>query len=246
MENYKIVALDLDGTLLDSEKNIAKSTAQYLISIQKKFPIILITGRAYKNSKYYYKILNSHSYLVTNNGAQIFYNNSLITQSEIRNDNIEKLMSLSKKYKLKYVAFTEKDILFELKKKDILEESILKFTFIDIQSKQLNKNLVNEIQDIKGIDITNNTYKSIEINRHGVNKGTALQYIAKKLNVSLKECIVIGDSLNDLSMFTTNAISVAMGNAKRIIKENSDFITLDNDNKGVEVALKKLLNQRFY
>nr|WP_017000315.1 HAD hydrolase family protein [Mammaliicoccus lentus] len=36
MENYKIVALDLDGTLLDSEKNIAKSTAQYLISIQKK------------------------------------------------------------------------------------------------------------------------------------------------------------------------------------------------------------------
>nr|WP_017000316.1 HAD-IIB family hydrolase [Mammaliicoccus lentus] len=133
-----------------------------------------------------------------------------------------------------------------LKKKDILEESILKFTFIDIQSKQLNKNLVNEIQDIKGIDITNNTYKSIEINRHGVNKGTALQYIAKKLNVSLKECIVIGDSLNDLSMFTTNAISVAMGNAKRIIKENSDFITLDNDNKGVEVALKKLLNQRFY
>lgn len=115
--NYKIVALDLDGTLLDSEKNIAKSTAQYLISIQKKFPIILITGRAYKNSKYYYKILNSHSYLVTNNGAQIFYNNSLITQSEIRNDNIEKLMSLSKKYKLKYVAFTEKDILFELKKK---------------------------------------------------------------------------------------------------------------------------------
>ncbi|WP_239725074.1 MULTISPECIES: HAD family hydrolase [unclassified Mammaliicoccus] len=246
MGNYKIVALDLDGTLLDSEKNIPKSTAQYLISIQKKFPIILITGRAYKNSKYYYKILNSHSYLVTNNGAQIFYNNSLITQSEIRNDNIEKLMSLSKKYKLKYVAFTEKDILFELKKKDILEESILKFTFIDIQSKQLNKNLVNEIQDIKGIDITNNTYKSIEINRQGVNKGTALQYIAKKLNVSLKECIVIGDSLNDLSMFTTNAISVAMGNAKRIIKENSDFITLDNDNKGVEVALKKLLNQRFY
>ena len=77
----------------------------------------MITGRAYKNSKYYYKILNSHSYLVTNNGAQIFYNNSLITQSEIRNDNIEKLMSLSKKYKLKYVAFTEKDILFELKKR---------------------------------------------------------------------------------------------------------------------------------
>lgn len=73
-----------------------------------------------------------------------------------------------------------------------------------------------------------------------------MQYIAKKLNVSLKECIVIGDSLNDLSMFTTNAISVAMGNAKRIIKENSDFITLDNDNKGVEVALKKLINQRFY
>ena len=138
MENYKIVALELDGTLLDSEKNIAKSTAQYLISIHKIFPIILITGRAYKNSKYYYKILNSHSYLVTNNGAQIFYNNSLITQSEIRNDNIEKLMSLSKKYKLKYVAFTEKDILLEVKKKDILEESILKFTFIDIQSKQLN------------------------------------------------------------------------------------------------------------
>ena len=111
VENYKIVALDLDGTLLDSEKNIAKSTAQYLISIQKKFPIILITGRAYKNSKYYYKILNSHSYLVTNNGAQIFYNNSLITQSEIRNDNIEKLMSLSKCKAINNVLYT---IFFEL------------------------------------------------------------------------------------------------------------------------------------
>lgn len=74
-----------------------------------------------------------------------------------------------------------------------------------------------------------------------VSKGEALKILASFLGISTKEIIAIGDGLNDISLLKTAGLAVAMGNAFPEVKEVADYITLDVDHSGVAAAIKKFL-----
>lgn len=72
-------------------------------------------------------------------------------------------------------------------------------------------------------------------------EGNAIKALCKRLQISLEEVIVFGDSLNDKSMFEVAGYSVAMGNASDELKKIADEVTLDNNSNGIPYALKELL-----
>ncbi len=82
----------------------------------------------------------------------------------------------------------------------------------------------------------------IEINKHGVSKGTALEFVVKLLGIDIKETVHIGDSMNDAEGFKSAGYGVAMGNAMKELKEISDFITLDRKRAGVANTIKSFGN----
>lgn len=81
----------------------------------------------------------------------------------------------------------------------------------------------------------------LEFMAKDVSKGNAIKALCKRLQISLEEVIVFGDSLNDKSMFEVAGYSIAMGNASDELKNLADKVTLDNNSGGIPHALRNLL-----
>jgi Cof subfamily protein (haloacid dehalogenase superfamily) len=84
----------------------------------------------------------------------------------------------------------------------------------------------------------------LEITRSGVNKGEALKLLAEYLAISLERVLVIGDSKNDVSMFASAGMAVAMGNAPDEVKAAADLVAPSNDEDGVAWVLRELALRR--
>ena len=74
-----------------------------------------------------------------------------------------------------------------------------------------------------------------------VSKGEALKELASFIGISTDEVIAIGDGLNDISLLEAAGMAVAMGNAFPEVKQVADYITLDVDHSGVAAAVRKFL-----
>lgn len=80
----------------------------------------------------------------------------------------------------------------------------------------------------------------LELHDPHTNKGTALNFICDKLNISPKNCLVFGDGENDVAMFQAAGYSVAMGNGMAKAKEAATHLTATNDEGGVGMFLDRV------
>lgn len=97
------------------------------------------------------------------------------------------------------------------------------------------------LEDIEGIAISSTFSRNIEINNKKAQKGLILAKVIEKLGIKKEEVIVLGDSYNDISLFTEFPISFAMENAVPEIKELAKYITDTNYNDGVAKAIYKAI-----
>ncbi|MGB4338800.1 MAG: HAD-IIB family hydrolase, partial [Bacillota bacterium] len=79
----------------------------------------------------------------------------------------------------------------------------------------------------------------LEIISSRASKGQALRHLADHFGISISETMAIGDSENDIDMFSTAGIAVAMGNAPEYVKAASGFVTGSNDESGVAMAFRR-------
>ncbi len=75
----------------------------------------------------------------------------------------------------------------------------------------------------------------------GISKGKALEVLASHFGISMNEIMAIGDGTNDISLFSSVGLAIAMGNASDEVKAVADHITLDVDHSGLAAAVKKFL-----
>ena len=95
--------------------------------------------------------------------------------------------------------------------------------------------------NVEGIDYFKSHSSLLEIVPPNVNKGHTLQELGKILGINRDEIIAIGDEENDLSMIKYAGLGVAMENAKEIVKQHANYITLSNDENGVGEVIKKFI-----
>ncbi len=82
----------------------------------------------------------------------------------------------------------------------------------------------------------------LETTQSGVNKGTAIDYVAKQLlNVTAENVLAIGDNYNDVEMLAYAGIGVAMGNAPEAVRTLADWVAPDIEADGVAVAIEKFI-----
>ena len=109
------------------------------------------------------------------------------------------------------------------------------------------KKCMEEISQIDTIEVCNCGNESnggffADINIKGTSKGNAINKLFELLNIKKEESICFGDSRNDISMFQSCGIKVAMKNGTDEIKQQADYITeFSNDDNGVIKFLKKYL-----
>lgn len=263
--NYKLIVTDMDGTLLNNEHEISEENKNALINASENgIHIAIATGRIYESTIKYAKILGVKAPIICCNGALVKEESgNIIYENALDYSICESIIDILDKNKVYYQCFTadtiftpyinewlrkyqmQEDLNIKIVensdiKSEIKGHDILKFLVIEENSDTLNK-VQNDLKEFNDIEITKSFYNNIEIMSKGVNKGTAVENLAKYLNVKQDEVITFGDNYNDLAMIKYAGMGVAMGNAEDIVKENASYITCKNHENGVAKALEELL-----
>lgn len=236
--SIKLIALDMDGTLLDNEQNVSSQNKEAIkLAKQKGIPTVLSTGRSLLTCREYAESLELSSFLVTSNGSEIWDSSfKLVDRNLIEHAHIEKLWELKQKYNIHFWASTTERLWREEFPDKIVEHEWLKFGF-DIPDDSIREAVLGELQESKQLEITNSSPTNIEINAVGINKAKALMKVCERLNITMDNVIAMGDSLNDIAMIEEAGVGVAMGNAQEIVKEKADWITSPNIENGVAKAI---------
>ncbi len=90
----------------------------------------------------------------------------------------------------------------------------------------------------KYFDIIDRGSNMMEIVPKGYSKASGIKYLCEYFNITLDNCIAIGDSMNDLSMLEYTVHSVAMGNSDKQLFDKVEYITTDIEADGIMNALK--------
>lgn len=259
--NY--IALDLDGTLLNSQREISQITKDYLIDVQEAgHKIILCSGRSYLGMKPIAEILEIakyDGYLVSYNGGvgidvksgtELFGNRFDVNQ-------VKTLYDLVSSYAENFVSYGEgtinSNVINDRIKisSELMQAKITKDIFVPSPKVVLQDEveIIEEIypkikEIIREYNSEYNVFRSvphlIEITPPNSDKATGLKHLFSIKELSGK-LIAFGDGENDLSMLEYADISVAMDNAMANVKAIADFVTLSNDENGIVHQLEQIL-----
>ena len=117
--------------------------------------------------------------------------------------------------------------------------------FINAKTGEIIKEIWKEMEKIPGIAVASSFFNNLELTDEKAQKGHAISRYMEKLGYRKEEVMVLGDSLNDLSMFQAGfGAAVAMGNAHEKILEVAGYITKTNDEDGAAFAMRLALENR--
>jgi Cof subfamily protein (haloacid dehalogenase superfamily) len=263
--NVKLIAFDLDGTLLTSDKTITER-AERAIKALSNLGVVMVpcTGRPPRNMKHYVEQLGLGSAFVFN-GAGIY---SAATDTTQYRHCFEKATALEV---IRAVREHFPDVIAGMEASHgwYLDTGYYEWRKTQTYLPHLEPTGVGDICDFVGegtvkiyfrqpgltaremsLALTNiETYWTwasdhlLEVMAPKVNKREALTYIASELGISWQEVIAFGDEHNDQGMLLWAGLGIAMANAKSEAKEVADFITASNDEDGVAVVLEAVLDR---
>lgn len=269
---YSLLALDMDGTLLNSKHEISGPTIAAIKKAQAAGKeIVLSTGRCIAELREYFPVLPKLRYMVCVNGALIYdiKEKKAIYSKPISAEGVGELLSKAHRddvmvHFLSIESIVEKDKVIRMdryamakyqdmflnvttKVDDIFEYFAAAPRPVEkvnfyIGSAETRDDVENQL-DHEAFSITHADGYSIEITAKGISKGTGLEILADYLNIPLSEVIAAGDSDNDVSMLKKAGLAVAMKNSNSNVHAVSDVCVSDCDHDGcAEIIYKYLLD----
>lgn len=282
----KLIAIDLNGTLLNKRNQISRKNIESIKTVQKKgIEIAIVTGRAHFNVQSILKNAGISAWIIGANGATIHdKEGNLLYEKSIKKDEAKEILDYFAEQNMYYEVFSDQVIytpkngrdlltieMFKLKNVNpkinltILQEAAERqysqggFEFVSSHLEILDKtdkfyNLlglsfyrekINEgwqhFEQKKELATASLAKHLFELTHSDVSKGCAVRYLARKLNIQREDIIAIGDHYNDLPMFESSGVCIAMGNSSQDIKSYANHTTLSNDEDGVAHIIKRLI-----
>lgn len=267
---YKLVALDMDGTLLDSQKKLTNRVRSAISSAKEQgIKVVLASGRPFEGMLPTLQELGLDSeedYVLTYNASLILkvacrtvVNSAILTAQdaielyEIANNLGVNILAYSMTRGLitpkqnKYTDYEAKLNSIGFTEFDFYDlpadEGILKVMMIDEPEILAGaiKQLPQALQD--KYSMARSTPFFFEFMNKDSNKGKGMAALTTHLGLSPEQIICVGDAANDLEMIKFAGLGVAMENATDEVKAHANYITTSNDNEGVaEVFEKYILN----
>ena len=266
---YKLLVLDVDGTLLNDEREISKRTLAALLKVQQMgVRIVLASGRPTYGLMPLAKTLelgNYGGFVLSYNGCQIIkaQNGEILFERRI---NPEMLPYLEKKARKNgFAIFTYHD--------DTLITDSPDNEYIKNEALLNNLKIIREDEFSTAIDFapckcmlvsdkekaligleqhwekrlagTLDAFRSepyfLEVVPCGVNKANTLGALLEHLGVTREEVIAVGDGVCDVTMLQLAGMGVAMGHSQDSVKVCADYVTASNEEDGGALAVEKLI-----
>lgn len=264
---YKLVAIDMDGTLLRNDKSLSKETKEAIREARKKgVKVVLATGRPIDGVKRYLEELDlwhDDEYVLTFNGAVIkeIGQDKVLCRDTLKGSDLLNLYKISKEVGLNIHAFSKDGCItpimneytelegringiniFEVDYDDIdSEEEIIKVMMID-KPEVLEKGIKKLPKEVyEKYTVVRSAPYFLEFLSKTCNKGEGIKSLADSLGIKKEEVIAIGDAGNDIHMIEYAGLGVAMENAFDEVKKKANFITKSNEDDGVAWVFKKFV-----
>ncbi len=257
---YKLLALDLDGTVVSFTGKITPTTKAEIARIAKnRTKIVIATGRSYQTARPYMNEIGLIVPMILLQGGLVVDEHGvprrrLLLSPQIvaevlpwaqRHDVGPVLFSnnnvYAKEYKLppaQYQAFFSKRLAMvsDLSEKahQLIDKVILVGT--EAQCDAVYPQLAARFAG--RAEITRSWRHFLEVTPLGATKGAALAWLAERLGIQQQEVVAVGDALNDLSMIRWAGAGVAMGNTVPELVAAADFVAPTVEEDGLVVALR--------
>lgn len=264
----KLVALDLDDTLLDSGLRIsAECVAAIQDARQKGVRITLSTGRMFKSALPYAIQLGIDVPLITYQGAWVKNSQSeeVLYYKPVPRSLAYQVMLYFRAQGIHFHSYYNDELCVEksspegdeyarlagvkAQQYEDLTAELEHYDAIKIMAISKNeKQLLAMEEELKSkfaqsLYITRSKPGYLEVMDRAASKARALELIASHYGIERCEVMAVGDSYNDLDMIKWAGLGVAMGNAVDVVKRAADFVTFSNDEEGVTEALQRFILQ---
>lgn len=264
---YKILVLDVDGTLTNSEKQISEKTKKALMHAQKKgVKLVIASGRPTFGVMPFVKELEMEKYggyVLSFNGAKITdcKTGKIMYEDSISPEMVPAIYDISKKHGVNILTYEGDTVITETlddeylqielrinkmiaKKvdnfKDYVKFSVPKFIMLG-DGDYLGKIEPDVAGKLSGLNVYRSEPFFLEVMPQNIDKAYSLGRLLEKLGLSKDEMIACGDGFNDKSMIMFAGLGVAMENAQPPVKEVADYITLSNNHDGIAKVVEEFI-----
>jgi hydroxymethylpyrimidine pyrophosphatase-like HAD family hydrolase len=244
---YKMVFLDIDGTILTSEGKLDRELVAAVDALKRTGILVgLATGRSLAGSILYGEKLGCSLY-VTYNGSYVVDHGREIHDKRIPAQLAFHLCEKTLQANGTYVHFCKntarsnhpptgvEHLLPEAVPCDIADTYCGAHRLTLYVKPEHRKNFAQEMVEAVSYDEGDR----LEVYPEG-SKWTGILPLLNRYGISPEEVVAIGNGMNDAEMLEAAGLGIAMGNAPDEVKAKADWVTLDNDQQGAAVALKKL------
>jgi Cof subfamily protein (haloacid dehalogenase superfamily) len=265
--NYRLLSLDLDGTLFDSGKKVRPRTREAILEAARTGVLTVVnSGRALFEVIELGNGLHTSGYAIASNGAVVrnlatgkdlvsrpFGRNQLALIRELIEANglsatffsSDMIFTRGKKLPPVYRGF------FPGKKTGRMKDRVARDAQIDgdeIQkcnlfslSPEQKKTVFSSLREAGEYELVFTGKSCAEITPRGVTKATGLQALANETGIAANEIIAIGDSENDVDMIRFAGLGIAMGNSSAALLNSAAHVTGSNDADGIADAIQRFL-----
>lgn len=266
LDNIKIVFIDIDGTLVNDNKEVTLTTKKSIKRIvDKGIYVVLVSGRDIIHTIEKSKLANASNIVIATNGSEIFdySKNEYIFRDVIDSDKVIKMWNYCIQNQIglilksnSFVYYNQYSLIIDgLQYKFVNDISLCDVYSISeflIMSKDQNKiQDTSKFVDDLGLSVTsysssylsstNDDHNSLDVNNKNISKGISIKYLLDYLNIKKEDSLCFGDFVNDLEMFNASGVAVAMGNASDEVKVHANYVTLTNNEDGVAHFLDNYL-----
>lgn len=259
---YKLMCIDVDGTLVDSNKDLPLANKRAIQeACRAGLKIAIASGRAPASVQEILNDLGIKGYGICLNGSFINDGNKVISKSEFSDTQVNVIRKIVEKYDVRsffaaptlsvtnkepsgnWLKAIQKSV---AKQKELIvcnnnnlkegldkyRGSLLKVSIME-EDDYTYQEVRKELEDVFIFDVAKSDTHYIDVNIKGINKSKGVKDLAKYLNIELSQVICIGDNENDIEMIKVAGLGVGMANSCKKLLDVCDTVTLSNDECGV-------------
>ncbi len=259
--NYRILATDMDGTVLRDDKTISRETTKAIREFREAGGYLIVSsGRPYPALTGYLKELEPNAPMVTYNGAKIVDpvdGHPLFEENMLEEDAV-RIMEEGEKRGHTVIVWTN-DILYGNELNKNMEIYVYGTDTIPLRyesreffrGRRVTKIILNDdptkiavtMKDMETVGLVGTTWATsgpeyLEFYSSKVSKALSVDRVAKMLGLSRNDVCAVGDGRNDLEMIKYAALGVAMQNAPEDVRIQADFVTESNESDGVAKLIR--------
>lgn len=263
-EMIKFIVTDMDGTLVDSKKELHPETIIYIKKlIQQGIRFGVASGRQFQNLDLHFNDIKEDIILISDNGTIIHDGLEKIYVDEMNNDDVIDFLEFARNIPNTDIVLCGVNSAYIENSNTRVEAVVNKYyeslTIVDNFESILHTDQICKISIYDWIDAESNAYpiiknskysfsinlsgeRWVDIMNNNASKGHAIKIIQEKYSIEKKECMAFGDYLNDYTMMLECGETYAMKNAHPKLKSICKYEAPSNDDAGVVQVLKREFN----